>query len=105
MALFVEGGSQYYKALWVSSENEWDNNRGKPVPLALIAENPFKISEFHSDWPVFTCTLGLDREDKGHTRVMRAACTCTTGSTLSANSQDAFNPSGSLSTWEIIAGL
>ena len=69
MALFVEGGSQYCKALWVNSENEWDNNRGKPVPLALIAENPFKISEFHSDWPVYTSTLGLDRDEKGHTRV------------------------------------
>jgi len=66
MALSMEGG---LLALWINSANEWDNNRGKPVPLALIAENPFKISEFHSPWPVYTYTLGLDRDERGHTRV------------------------------------
>ena len=66
MALSEEGGLLYYQALWINSANEWDNNRGKPVPLALIAENPFEISEFHSPWPVYT---GLDRDERGHTRV------------------------------------
>lgn len=62
--MFEEGSPVYYQALWENSAIEWKQNVGRPVHLSIIEENPFKISEFHSPWPVYTCTFGLDRDEK-----------------------------------------